>query len=199
MATERDQGNGEGVVAGKHGEAGRNLLEDRRHLSDVAGGLLDADDVIDFREALESGGFDIHAGATLDTVNNDGDFYGGGDGFVVLIESFLTGFVVVGRDGKKAVHAHGLEVLGELNDLGSVVAAGAGEHTDAAVGLFERDFDYAQMFFARERGTLARGSARHQEIDAFIDLTFYQRTEGWLIERAVFAKRSHHRGAAALK
>ena len=39
---------------------------------DVAGGLINTDDVFDLREAENGGGFDLDTGAALDTVENDG-------------------------------------------------------------------------------------------------------------------------------
>ena len=89
--------------------------------------------------------------------------------------------------------------LRELDHFGGVVAARARQHRHAALGFFERDLDHAQMFLVRERGTFARGSAGHQEVDAFFDLPLHQRAKRVFIERAVLAERSDHRGAATLK
>ena len=122
---------------------------------------------------------------------------GGGDGLVVLVEAFLRGLVVVRRDGEDAVDAQVLQFAGELDDFGGVVAAGAGEHGDLALGLFERDLDHAQMFVARERGALAGGAAGHQEVDACRDLAPHQPAQRGFIQRQIGPERSHQRGAAS--
>ena len=62
-ATQRHERQGECVVAGKHAEARRDGGQDFHLLHDAPGGLLDADDVGDFREAGHGGGLDIRRGA----------------------------------------------------------------------------------------------------------------------------------------
>ena len=96
------------VVAGEHREVWRHLVHHRRHLTDIAGGFLDADDVVDFREPLQRGRLDVHAGAALHAVDNDGKFHRRRDRFVVLVQAFLRRLVVIRRDGENAVDAHGL-------------------------------------------------------------------------------------------
>ena len=77
------------------------------------------------------------------------------------------------------------DFLGEFDDFVRVVAAGAGEHGDLALGFFERDLDHAQMLFARERRAFARGAAGHQEVDPGVDLPAHQLPQRCFIQRAV--------------
>ena len=51
----------------------------------------------------------------------------------MLIEAFLCGLVVVGRDREDAVCAQEFEVFGQFDYFGGVVAAGAGQDRDLAV------------------------------------------------------------------
>ena len=55
----------------------------------------------------------------------------------VLVEPFLGRLVVVGRDDEKRVGARLLGVLGELDRLGRVVGAGAGDHRHAPLRLID--------------------------------------------------------------
>ena len=89
----------------------------------------------------------------------------------MLVEAFLRGLVVVRRDGENAVGAQGFDFVREFDDFVGVVAAGAGEHGNFALGLFQRDLHHAQMLGASERRALAGGAAGNQEIDAGLDLT----------------------------
>ena len=59
------------VVAGEHREIVGGPGADVRHLRDVAGGFLHADDVLDRGQALQRGGLDVHAGAALHAVDDD--------------------------------------------------------------------------------------------------------------------------------
>src|SRR2546422_10979076 len=64
---------------------------------------LHAHDVFDLGQARESSGFDVHAGAPLHTVDDDGDAHRGGDCLEMQAEAFLGGPVVIRRDRKNAV------------------------------------------------------------------------------------------------
>ena len=160
---------------------------------------LTPDDVVDFRKPLQRGRLDVHAGAALHAIYNDGQLDRRCDRLVVLVQTFLRRLVVIRRDGENAIGAHRLDLGSEFDHLSGVVAARARQHRHAALGFFERDLHHAQMFLVRERGTFARRSARHQEVDAFFDLPLYQRSKRVLVERPVLAERGDHGGAATLK
>src|ERR1700691_2196909 len=112
VAAERDYGQRYGVVAGEDGEAFGGLAGDRGDLANVAGGFFHAGDVFDLREAFQRCWLDVDARAALHAVDDYGDGDCGGNGFVMLIETFLGGLVVVGRDGEDAVGAEGFKVSG---------------------------------------------------------------------------------------
>ena len=58
-----------------------------------------------------------------------------GDRLVVLVEAFLCGLVVVGRDGENAVGAQFLAGAREFDHFVRVVSARAGEHRDPSSPL----------------------------------------------------------------
>ena len=55
-AAERDEWNGDGVVAREHDEIFGDFMDHGCHLRDIAGGFFDADDVVDLREARSVAG-----------------------------------------------------------------------------------------------------------------------------------------------
>src|SRR5208337_2508209 len=88
-ATERDERESDGIVARQYQEIVGDGVENGSHLGDVPRGFLDSGDVLEAGEALHGGGFDIHAGASLNAIENDGEGNGGGQRFVVLVKAFL--------------------------------------------------------------------------------------------------------------
>src|ERR1700691_4448051 len=146
VSAQGDDGQRDGVVAREDRETFGGLAGDCGDLADVAGSFFYAGDVIDPRQALQRCWLDVDAGAALDAVDDYGDGDGGGNGFVMLIEAFLRGLVVVRGDGEDAVGAQGFQVTSELDYICGVVAAGAGQDRDLAIRFFYCDFDYAQVF-----------------------------------------------------
>src|ERR1051325_625615 len=97
-----------------------------RHLPDIARGFFHAGDVFQRAEARQRARLDIDTSASLNAVDDDRNADRTRDCFVVLVQSFLGGLVVVGRDGEDAVGAHALERTGEFDHLARVVTPGAG-------------------------------------------------------------------------
>src|ERR1700722_11856567 len=67
-AAESDSGEGQRVVTGEKTEGAWELGEQLGDLDDIAGRLLDADDVGDLGEAEDGGWLEVDAGATGDVV-----------------------------------------------------------------------------------------------------------------------------------
>ena len=150
--------------------------------ADISAGLFHADDVGEFLKPFQRGRFDVNAGASLHAVDDDRQLGRRGDGLVVLVEPFLGGFVVVRRDREDTVHAQRLQLLDEVDDFSGVIAACAGEHRNDTLGLFERDFDDAEVLGVSERGAFAGGAAGHQEMNSGFDLTPDQGAQSVLVE-----------------
>ena len=98
-----------------------------------------------------------------------------------------------------SVGAELLEFVGEGDDFGGVVAAGAGEDRNFALGDFESEFDDAEMFGVGERGAFTGGAAGDEEVDARVDLALDERAEGGFVERAVGAKWGYECGTGSGK
>ena len=143
MAAQSNQRDGDGIIAAQHRKTGWDLMRYLRHLADVAGSFLDPGDVIDFRKPLQRGRLDIHSGAALHAIYNDGQLHRRCDGFVMLVQPFLRRLVVLGGDGENAIGAHRLDLGSEVNHFSGVVTARARQHRHTTLGFFERDFDHA--------------------------------------------------------
>ena len=94
---------------------------------DVAGGVLDADDVLQLEKPRH--GLDRHVDhrARRDVVDDDRDADRVVDRLEVLVEPFLGRLVVVGRHDEERVGAGLLGMARELDRLGGDVRAGAGD------------------------------------------------------------------------
>jgi hypothetical protein len=53
------------------------------------------------------------------------------------------------------------------------------------------NLDDAKVLFMRERGAFTRGAARHEKINAGVDLAAYKSAEHTLIERSIRPKWSY--------
>jgi hypothetical protein len=117
----------------------------------------------------------------------------------VLVKPFLGRLVVIGSYREDALGAQVLDFLRQFDDLGRVVPAGAGEHGNLALGLFESDLHHTQMFLARKSRTLSGSPARHQEVDSLVYLPPDEKPQDCLIEREVLLKRRNQRCTATCK
>ncbi len=88
----------------------------------------------------------------------------------MVVEPLLRGLVVVRRHGQYSVRAHPLGLSRHFDDVMCVIAAGAGQDGNFALGFFQRDRYDAQMFFLGQRGAFARGAAGHEKINPRFDL-----------------------------
>src|SRR6266581_6560053 len=158
------------------------------HLRDVAGGFLDAHDVFDCGEALYRCGLDVHAGAPLHAVKNDGQRHGCRDGAIVLIQTLLRRLVVIRSDGEYAVGAKSGKLAREGDHFRGVVTAGAREDGHLALSKFDSDLHDAEMLLACECRALAGSAARNEEVDACLDLSLDQLAQRLFVERTVFPK-----------
>jgi hypothetical protein len=76
-------------------------------------------------------------------------------------------------------------VGGKLDRFDRIIGACAGDHGDAPLRGFNRQFNDLLMFFMRQRGTLTRGAARHEAIGTLVDLPLDQPLEGSLVYRPI--------------
>ena len=162
------------IIAREHEEIFRHLLDHLRHLGNISGSFLHADDVLDFGERRSVGGsmFTLVRGGTL--YRMIGSEIAVSNGLEVVVQPFLRGLVVVGRDGKNSVRAQALDSRA-ISITWCVLYPPAPASTGTLpLASSMRDRHDAQMLFVRQRGAFARGAARHQEIDSRLDLPAHQ-------------------------
>src|SRR5260221_12647256 len=70
-SAEREQRQRDSVIAGENNKIIGHRICERRHLRDISGSFLDADDVFDFREALHHGWIEIAAAAAWPVVKTN--------------------------------------------------------------------------------------------------------------------------------
>ena len=92
-----------------------------------------------------------------------------------------------------AVGARLLHRPGRLDDLPGVVPARAGQDRHAAARLLDHDLDHAAPFLGGERRRLPGRAARHEEVDARLDLSPREAAHRLFVHRARRRERRHQR------
>ena len=142
----------------------------------------------EFGETRNSGRRHVHAGAARNVVEDQGQIHGLGHGRIVLIQAFLCGLVVIGRNEERTVRAGLLGVGGKGNRLVRGIRAGACNHRDPPVHDFHGKRDHALVFFVRERGGFPRGPAGHDAMRAVGNLKLDQLAIRGFVECAVLER-----------
>ena len=118
------------------------------------------------------------------------------DRAVVLVEAFLGGLVVVGRDREDAGGTGPGHLADGVDDLAGVVAAGPGHHRHPAGRGLDDELDDAEAFARVERRALAGGAAGNEEVHPRLHLAPGEARNRGLVEGAVARERGDERGAA---
>ena len=137
-----------------------------RDAREVAGRILHADDVLELVEPLHRVDRHVDDAARRDVVDHDRNADGVVDRLEMAVEPFLRRLVVIGRDDQHGVRAGLLGVTGQIDRLGGVVRARAGDHRHAAARLVDADVDDATVLFMRQRRAFARRADGHQAMRA---------------------------------
>ena len=82
-----------------------------------------------------------------------------------------------------------------MHDFLGVVAARARQHRHLAGRFFDHELDDAPAFGVRQRGRLAGRAARHEKVNAGVDLPPREALDAGLVDRAGARKRSDERRA----
>jgi hypothetical protein len=107
----------------------------------------------------------------------------------MLIQAFLRRLVVVRRDRQQAGDTQALHLARNVDNFLRVVPAGAGKNGHLAMRFVDQYLDDPQPLFGRQRRSLARRAAWHEEMDAAVDLTPAQPSNRRFVEIAVLRKR----------
>src|SRR5262245_59814249 len=86
-----------------------------------------------------------------------------------------------------------------MDDLPSVVPAGAGEHRHPAARFLDANLNDAGSLLVGERRALSRCSARDEKVHAAVDLPAREATNGGFIKCARRGERRHDRSPDAIK
>src|SRR6266567_3773060 len=198
-ATQRDDRKRDRVIAREDEECSGNGVDGFGNLGNVAAGLFDADNIWNFGEARQCGGFEVGGGAAGNVVKDDRLVADGfGDGREVTILTFLRWLVVVGGRGEDGVDsgARG-DFFGSLDRVVRGVGSGAGDDGNASGGDLDRGVDHVQPFVVGEGWSLAGGATGYEKINTGFDLPGDQVAQGCVVNGTVLMKRSDECGATA--
>jgi hypothetical protein len=155
------------------------------------------DDLRDRPETHEGRRIDVAAGPAWHVVHDDREPDRVANRLVVLIQALGRRLVVVRRHAQQPGRPCRLHAFAGLDDFVCVVAAGAREHGHAAFCLGDNELHDPDLFFIGQRRHFSGRSARHEKVDAGVDLAFGETRDARFVERAVALERGHHRRAAS--
>jgi hypothetical protein len=164
-----------------------------RDAADVAGGVLDADDIGKFGQPLHCVDRHVDDATRRNIVDDDRNPDRVIDGLEVLVEPFLRRLVVIGRDHEDGVRAGLFSVERERDRFGRVVRAGARDDRNPPARFVDADVDRAAVFVVGQRRAFAGRADRHQPMRSRCNLPVDQRAVGLLVEFAAFEGRDQRR------
>ena len=147
-----------------------------------------ADDVGDLRKAPHGGGLDVRRRAPRHIVEDHGQVSGFRNGLEVLVKALLRRFVVIGRNGKDALHAQSFDFGRQVANFLGVVAAHSRDDGNFSTRFFHDHANHPQVFAVFERGGFAGGAAGDKEIDPLAKLELHQPPQRRFIHGTVFPK-----------
>ena len=114
----------------------------------------------------------------------------------MLVQTLLRRLVVIGGNGKDALHAQSFDFRCQIANFLGVVAAHSRDDGNFAAGFFHDHANHPQVFAVLERGGFAGGAAGDKEIDPLAKLELHQPPQRRFIHGTVFAKRGDEGRAA---
>ena len=170
------------VIARQQDEIWTELAALHAGAFQIARGVLDADNVgmgiVQARNGIDA---EIDNGAAGDTVENDRNANGAGNGGEMLEQPLLIGLVVIGHDREHRIGASRLGELGQRNGLGGGIGTSTRDNRHALIGDLDADLDDTTVFFMADGGAFARGAHRHQAVGSLGKLPLDEAGEGFLI------------------
>ena len=151
----------------------------------IAGGILDPDDVFVPGKRAHGFGGHIDNRAAGDIIDDDRNIGGGDDRLVMRDQPALGGLVVIGRDNQRGCRADLLCEPGQAGGLAGGVAARTGNHRNAACGGFHAYAHHiAVLVMAQGRG-LAGCADGHHPCAAHLYMPFHQFLERLFVYLAI--------------
>ncbi len=189
-AAAEHQGHRARIIARIDGERFVDHLEQLDAAADIAGGVLDADDVLDRRQARDGLVGHVGHGTARHVVQDDRQVHAFRDGAEMAVHALLRRTVVIGNDLQRGVGAAFLRMAGQRDRFRGRVAAGAGDDRDAAGDVIDGQLDEFAMLFRRHGGGFARRAHDDDRVRAFRDVPVDQLAQGIAVKTAVFEHRS---------
>ena len=192
VATQREDRQRPGVVAGEDRDVARPVAADPGDLLEVAARLLDRHDPRVLGQPQERVGVDVGAGPRRDVVDDDRQVALVGDRPEMGLEHPAVGPVVVRRDDERGVRTELGGATGRPDRGCGVVRAGPGDHPDPVArrslrGDLDGRGDQPLALVGRQGRGLAGRPARDEAVDAGQDLPADEAPECGLVELAVGA------------
>ena len=189
LSTDAHEGQRQGIIAAddlKFWSAGRSQLADAVARTPS---FFDADDILKVRrQALNGVETDLDAATTRDTVKQDGQPCGPGDGREVLIHAFLRGLVVVRGHLERAIHSQLLGLLSQEDGLLRRIATRTRQDWQLAARKLHGQLDHLQVFVIIQCRRLTGGSHGHDAIHPALNLGANQFLKGRFVQFSI-AKR----------
>ena len=174
-----------GVIARDQVELPADIGPHPADPSQVASGVLDADDVRMGRQPGHGLVRHVHARPPGHVVQQHRQLDRLGNGLEMLRQTRLRGPVVIGGDDQGAVGADGLGEARQLDRLVGRRRPGAGDDARASGGHPHAQLDHLLVLVSGQRGALARRAHRHDAVDAGGDLAFQKLREGGFVHLSV--------------
>ena len=197
MAAQQDQGEGAGVFARIDREVARRSADQVAAALHVRGCILDADDAGHLRQAQHGVVLQVGDRPARNVVKDHRDVHRLGDLAEVPVQPLLRRFVVVRHDRKAGGGASFLRRLRQFNRLSGGIAAGSGDHRDAALGVLDGDPDQLLVLVEINGRRLARGAHHHDAVGALGDVPVDQALEAREVEPSILQHRGNDRDQAA--
>nr|GEU28413.1 hypothetical protein [Tanacetum cinerariifolium] len=194
-AAGQHQRHGGGIVARVHGKIGWRQAQQVETAGDIAGGILDADDVGDPGQAQDGVVAHVGHGAARHVVQDHRQIHRFGNCLEVLEHALLRGTVIVRHDLQRGVGARFLGKAGQLDRFGRGIGARAGNDRNAALGMGNRRLDQRAVFFHADGGRFTGGAGDHDAVRTFGNVPVDQLVQALEVQTAVSQRRQQGRRA----
>ena len=199
LATHQHQIHRGGIVAGidiNPVATSINHLATARH---VTSGVLDANDIGDVGQAIDSIGLHINSGTPGDIVEYLRYRDGIGHRLVVLIQAFLRRLIIIWCHQQAGVDSGLLGAAGQLDRLGGGIGAGTADNRNAAVSVLYHQLQAGAMFVHVEGRRLTGGAHGNNGVGPVFNMKIYQALECRHVDGAIAVHRRDQSNHTSVK
>ena len=174
-----------GVIARDQVELTADIGPHPADPTQIAGRVLDADNVRMGRQPGNGLVRHVHARPPGHIVQQHGQLDGFGDGLEMQGQSRLGGPIVIGGDDQRPVGPDSLGVTHQFDRLFGRRRAGPGDDPRPSGRHLHAQLHHPLVLIQRQRGALARRAHRYDAVDACGDLAFQKLREGGFVHLSV--------------